>query len=51
MTLNSKAGSVVLAIWLLLSGAIALFSLSFEGLPVVMGVLAVVAGVLILMGR
>jgi hypothetical protein len=51
MTINPKAGSVALAIWLILFGLIPLLGLSFEGRDTLMGVLAIVAGVLILIGR
>lgn len=44
-------GMLLLAIWLILTGLIALFGLSFQGLPLIMGILAIVAGVLILLGR
>jgi uncharacterized membrane protein YeaQ/YmgE (transglycosylase-associated protein family) len=44
-------GMLLLAIWFILTGLIALFSLSFQGLPVLMGILALAAGVLILLGR
>jgi hypothetical protein len=41
----------LLAIWLILSGLISLLGLSFAGLGVVMGLLALVAGIVIMMGR
>jgi hypothetical protein len=41
---------VLLAIWLILTGLIALFSFSFQYEGVVMGILALVAGILILLG-
>ena len=44
-------GMMLLGIWLILSGLIALLSLSFEGLGTLMGVLALAAGVLIIAGR
>ena len=47
--LNRNAGMLVLAIWLILSGLSGLFGL---GLPaIVMSVLALIAGILILVGR
>jgi hypothetical protein len=44
-------GMLLLAIWLILSGLINLIGLHFAGLGVVMGVLAIAAGVLIIMGK
>ena len=44
-------GMLLLAIWLILTGMIALFSLSFDGLGVIMGLLAIAAGIFILLGR
>ncbi len=49
MKLTKRLGFLVLGAWLILTGLIGLFGLSFTGLPVVMGVLAIAAGVLILM--
>jgi hypothetical protein len=47
--LNRNAGMLLLGIWLILSGLSGLFAL---GLPsIVMAVLALVAGILILVGR
>ena len=46
---NKNAGMMVLAIWLILSGLSALIVLPLP--PLVMAVLALVAGILILMGR
>jgi hypothetical protein len=42
---------LLLAIWLILTGLITLFSLNFQGLSLIMGILALAAGVLILLGR
>ncbi len=44
-------GMLLLAIWLILTGLIALFGLSFNGLGIIMGVLAIAAGIFILLGR
>jgi hypothetical protein len=44
-------GFILLAIWLILWGAIQILSLSFSGLWIVMGVLAIVSGILILLGK
>jgi hypothetical protein len=42
---------LLLSIWLILYGLIALFSLSFNGLGIIMGLLAIAAGIFILLGR
>lgn len=48
---NRSFGMILLGVWLLLSGLLALTDLSFEGQGVIMGLLALVAGVLILLNR
>ena len=47
--LNRNLGMVVLAIWLILSGLMAVVTFAMP--PIVMAALAIVAGVLILIGR
>jgi hypothetical protein len=47
----NNLGMLLLAVWLILSGVIPLFNLSFSGLSVVMAVLAIIAGVLLLLRR
>jgi hypothetical protein len=44
-------GIICLSIYLILAGLVGLFSLAFAGLPIVMGVLALIAGVALLAGR
>ena len=44
-------GMVLLSIWLIVTGLIALLGLSFAGLSVIMAILAIAAGVFILLGR
>lgn len=51
MRLTRNVGMLLLAIWLVITGAVPLFNLSFSGLREVMAVLAIAAGVLIAMGR
>jgi uncharacterized membrane protein HdeD (DUF308 family) len=51
MHITRNIGFLLLAIWLILEGLIALFSLSFSGLPIIMGILAIAAGVFILLER
>jgi hypothetical protein len=48
---TKNIGMLLLAIWLILTGLIALFSLSFNGLGIIMGILAIAAGIFILIGR
>ena len=51
MKLTSNLGMLLLGIWLILTGAMPLLNLSFSGLGMLMNVLAIIAGVLILLGR
>jgi hypothetical protein len=44
-------GAILLGIWLILHGLFALIGLTFHYQPQVMGIFALVAGVLILIGR
>jgi hypothetical protein len=49
--ITKKIGMILLAVWLILSGIIPLLKLSFEGLPMLMAILAIAAGALILIDR
>jgi hypothetical protein len=49
--LTKNLGMLLLSIWLILTGVIPLLNLSFSGLHIVMAILAIVAGLLILLGR
>lgn len=49
--LTQNLGMLLLAIWLIVTGLVTLLGLSFAGLPVIMAILAIAAGVLILIGR
>ncbi|HEX7588968.1 MAG TPA: hypothetical protein VF478_11685 [Anaerolineae bacterium] len=51
MRLTKNLGMLLLGIWLVLTGLIALVGFSFAGLPVIMAILALAAGILILIGR
>jgi len=51
MKVTKNMGMLLLSIWLILNGLIALVSFSFQGLPLIMAILAMIAGVLILVGR
>ena len=49
--LTGNLGLLLLAIWLIVTGLIPLLNLSFSGLGTVMAILAIAAGVLIVVGR
>jgi hypothetical protein len=51
MKLTRSVGMVLLGVYLILEGLVSLAGLSFNGLPMLMGILALVAGVLILIGK
>jgi len=51
MKITKNLGLLLLSIWLILSGLIALLKFDFAGLPLIMAILAIAAGVLILLGR
>jgi hypothetical protein len=51
MHITRNIGFLLLAIWLILYGLIALLSLSFAGLGVIMAILAIAAGIFILIER
>jgi len=51
MKLTRNLGMLLLAAWLILTGVIPLLNLSFSGLGTLMAVLAIAAGVLIVVGR
>jgi hypothetical protein len=44
-------GMILLGIWLILNGLIGLVQLSFSGLPMMMAVLALIAGVFVITGK
>jgi|SwirhisoilCB2_FD_contig_31_33602990_length_470_multi_3_in_0_out_0_1 uncharacterized membrane protein HdeD (DUF308 family) len=49
MTITKDIGMIALAIWLILEGLLAVFNITFAQEAVVMGILALIAGVLILL--
>ena len=49
--LARNLGTTLLAIWLILWGLSSSFGLKFNGLELVLGILAIAAGILMLMGR
>ena len=51
LKLTRKLGMILLGIWLILSGLIAILNLSFTGLSIIMGILAIAAGILLLLER
>lgn len=51
MKLTRNIGMLLLAVWLILTGLVPLLKLSFSGLGTVMAILAIAAGVLIVIGR
>ena len=48
---NRNMGMLLLAIWLILEGLVSLLALSFSGIGVLLGILALAAGVAILLGK
>ncbi len=51
MKLPKNLAMILLAIWLILTGLIELLHFTFTGLPIIMAILAIAAGVLILLRR
>jgi hypothetical protein len=51
MKVTRNLGMLLLAAWLVMTGVIPLLNLSFSGLGTVMGILAIAAGILIVVGR
>jgi hypothetical protein len=51
MKLTRNLGMLLLAVWLVLTGLVPLLNFSFSGLGTVMAILAIAAGVLIVVGR
>ncbi len=51
MGFQKNLGLLLLSIYLIFVGLVALFGLTFNGMGIVMGILALVAGILILIGR
>ena len=50
-TLTKNLGMLLLGVWLILSGLLPLLGLGIPGAGMIMGILAIAAGVLILVGR
>lgn len=51
MKVTRNVGMLLLAVWLILTGLVPLLNLSFSGLGTVMAILAIAAGVLVVVGR
>jgi len=51
LRLTRKLGMILLSIWLIASGLIVIFNLGFTGLSIIMAILAIAAGILILLER
>lgn len=48
---TGRVGMLLLGIYLILVGAQALLGLGFQGMGLLMGILALIAGILLLLGR
>ena len=51
MKITRNIGMLLLAVWLIMTGLIPLLNINVSGLGTVMAVLAVAAGILIVIGR
>jgi hypothetical protein len=51
MNVTKNIGMLLLAVWLILTGLLPLLNVGFSGMGTVMAVLAIAAGVLIVIGR
>jgi hypothetical protein len=51
MRLTQNVGMLLLGIWLILTGLLQIASISIPGIGIILALLAIVAGILILIGR
>jgi hypothetical protein len=51
MRVTKSTGMLLLSIWLILTGLLGVVNFSFSGLDIIMAILAIAAGVLLLLGR
>ena len=51
LRVNRNLGMLLLAVWLILEGLVSLLNLSFSGIGVLLGLLALAAGVVLLLGK
>lgn len=49
--LPRNLGMILLGIWLIMTGLIPLLHLNFQGLPLIMSILAIASGAILLLGR
>ena len=49
--LSKNLGMILLGIWLIMTGLIPLLHFNFQGLALIMSILAIVSGALLLLGR
>lgn len=49
--INRNLGMLLLAIWLIVEGLVSLLGLTFSGIGLLLGILALAAGVAILLGK
>ena len=49
--LPKNLGMILLGIWLIMTGLIPLLHLNFQGLPLIMSILAIASGAILLLGR
>ena len=51
MKITKNLGMILLSIWLILTGVLSLASISIPGIGIIMAILAIAAGILILIGK
>jgi hypothetical protein len=51
MKVTRSIGMLLLSIWLILTGLLGVVKFSFTGLDIIMAILAIAAGIFILLGR
>lgn len=51
MTFPKSWAIVLLALWLIATGMATVFSLSFDGMNIILGLVAIIAGILFLIGK
>ena len=51
LRVNRNLGMLLLAVWLILEGLVSLLNLSFSGIGMLLGLLALAAGVVLLLGK
>jgi hypothetical protein len=51
MKVTRNIGILLLSIWLILTGLLQLVKFSFSGLEIIMAILAIAAGIFLLLGR